>query len=161
MDNKGSKNVGNQLANLGREFPSMNEAKKFYDTKHFYLTQYIGKINSELDNLNLDYSAESLLRFEALYFEIYVDQTQNSSLKKDQFEDLLTHYLQSILVKEEIAQREIEENIFSAGKYQDGIRFKYGTWTNEDYAAKLDQIENNPDRNYLYSYFKEIAPENK
>ena len=121
----------------------------------------IAKLNVTNPELDLNFRAESLQRFEDFYFKCYVDKTLSSEILKERMEELLTQYMRQVFVSNEMAEWMVFENDFAEGQYELGIMYGYGSGTMEHYAEGLDKKEDNDNRTYLFDKFMLYVPEER
>lgn len=151
--------IENSLASMGMEFESLEQAEEYFFEKLDADKKRLAKLGDEFPQLELNYSSKSLQELERLYFTIFNDKRTKTSYDKNEFEELMTLYMREVFIKNEMAEWQVQENHFGPGKYQLGLLYGYGSWTNNHYAADLDRKKDNKGRDYLYRYFMDFIPE--
>ena len=161
LNKKESKALEDCLSQNGLEFDSQESAEKFFFAQRDKDLDELVKLNELFPELNLDFKAKSLQRFEAFYFKAFVDKTISTGLSKERMEQLITQYMRQVFVKNEMAEWRVFENDFAEGRYELGLMYGYGSGTMEEYANNLDKNNNNPTRTYLFDKFMMYVPEER
>jgi hypothetical protein len=147
------------LAQNGIEFESEEDAEKFYFGQRDKDLLELSELNNKYSELDLNFKAKSLQRFESFYFNCFVDHSISIDITKERMEVLLTQYMRQVFVKNEMAEWMVFENDFAEGKYELGLLYGYGSGTMEHYAYQLDKKEDNPNRTYLFDKFMMYVPD--
>jgi len=161
LSDEEAKELEDALAQNGFEFDTQEEAETFFFAQRDRDLEDIAKLNVTNPELDLNFRAESLQRFEDFYFKCYVDKTLSSEILKERMEELLTQYMRQVFVSNEMAEWMVFENDFAEGQYELGIMYGYGSGTMEHYAEGLDKKEDNDNRTYLFDKFMLYVPEER
>ena len=146
------------LAENGLPFDSKEEAEKYFFEIRDNDLAAIKAIGEKFPELDLDFKAQSLLRLESFYFNVYVDKKLDIGISKERFEELLTQYNRQVFVQNELAEWSVMENEFAEGRYDLGVLYAYGAWGSGDYADGLDKKEKEYSRKYLHTNFMYYVP---
>lgn len=158
LSKKESKSLEECLAQNGRAFDSQEAAEDYFFAERDKDLDLIKHLNESFPELDLNFKAKSLQRFEALYFNVFVDKTIKLDLSKEKVELLLTQYMRQIFVSNEMAEWEVFENDYAEGRYDLGLMLGYGAGTLEHYANDLDKKEDNTNRSFLFDRFMLYVP---
>jgi TPR repeat protein len=161
LSDEEAKELEDALAQNGIEFDTQEEAETFFFAQRDRDLEDIAKLNLTSSDLDLNFKAKSLQRFEDFYFKCYVDKTLSSEISKDRMEELLTQYMRQVFVSNEMAEWMVFENDFAEGQYELGLMYGYGSGTMENYAEELDKKEDNNKRTYLFDKFMLYVPEER
>jgi hypothetical protein len=161
LSDEEAKELEDALAQNGFEFDTYEEAEKFFFAQRDKDLEDVAKLNATNPNLNLNYKAKSLQRFEDFYFKCYVDRTISTEISKERMEELITQYMRQVFVANEMAEWMVFENDFAEGRYEFGLMYGYGSGTTEHYAGGLDKKEENDKRTYLFDKFMLYVPEER
>lgn len=161
LSKKESKKLEDCLAQNGLEFDNQETAEKFFFTQRDKDLTEINELNGKFPQLDLDFKANSLKRFEDFYFKVFVDKSIAVDITKERMEELLTQYMRQVFVANEMAEWMVFENDFAEGRYELGIMYGYGSGTMEHYAGGLDKKEDNASRTYLFNDFMLYVPKER
>jgi TPR repeat protein len=158
LSDEEAKELEDALAQNGFEFDTQEEAETFFFAQRDRDLEDVAKLNRTNPDLDLNFKAKSLQRFEDFYFKCYVDKTLSSEISKERMEELLTQYMRQVFVSNEMAEWMVFENDFAEGQYELGLMYGYGSGTMENYAEGLDKREDNDKRTYLFDKFMLYVP---
>jgi TPR repeat protein len=161
LSRKEAKSLEDCLAKNGIEFPSQEEAEKYFFTQRDKDLAEVKQLNERFPQLQLDYRAMSLQRFEEFYFNVYKDNKIKLDISRDRMEELMTQYMRQVFVHLEMAEWRVFENEFAEGRYDIGLEYGYGSGTMENYARGLHYYEKEKNRKYLYDKFMMYVPEER
>lgn len=161
LSDEESKELENALAQNGLAFAAQEEAEIFFFAQRDKDLDDIAKLNVSFPQLDLNFKAKSLQRFENFYFQCYVGKIQSVDISKERMEELLTQYMRQVFVSNEMAEWMVFENDFAEGRYELGLMYGYGSGTMEQYAHGLDKREDNAKRTYLFDQFMMYVPEER
>lgn len=146
------------LAENGLAFESKEEAEKYFFEMRDNDLAEIKSIGEKFPELKLDFKAQSLLRLESFYFNVYVDKKIDIGITKEKFEELMSQYNRQVFVQNELAEWAVMENDFAEGRFDLGVQYAYGSWGSEHYAGYLDNTEKEYGRKKLYTSFMYYVP---
>src|SRR5690606_7071504 len=118
----------------GSPFASKDEAVKALDEQRDKELEILSRLNSDVAELQLDFSLESFKRLEKFYLTKVKSGIKISYLNERQFPELINTYVRQTLVKVKNAKWKVEENQFGKGRYDLGIEFPDGRWTMTNYS---------------------------
>jgi hypothetical protein len=147
------------LAAIGLKFDDLKSAEEFFFAERDKDLKAIASLNNLYPELDLNFKAKSLQRFESFYFKVFVDKKVTIDITKKRMEELLTQYMRQVFVSNEMAEWKVFENDFAEGHYVLGIMYGYGSMSMEDYANDLDKKKDNKRRAYLFNKFMMYVPE--
>ena len=154
-----ARSLEDSLAENGLPFESKETAEKYFFEMRDKDLAEIRSIGDKFPELKLDFKAQSLLRLESFYFNVYVDKKMDVGISKEKFEKLLTQYKRQVFVNNELAEWIVIENEFAEGRFDLGVHYAYGAWGTEHYADQLDKTEKEYARKRLYTNFMYYVPE--
>lgn len=161
LSKKEAKKLESCLAQNGLEFDSQEAAEKYFFSQRDNDLYEINELNSKYPQLELDFKARSLARFEGFYFHTFVDKSIAADISKERMEELLTQYMRQLFVVNDMAEWMVFENDFAEGRYELGIMYGYGSGTTEHYANGLDKRKDNTNRTHLFNDFMLYVPEER
>ena len=161
LSDEEAKELEDALAQNGFKFNTHEEAETFFFAQRDRDLEDIATLNLTTVELDLNFKAKSLQRFEDFYFKCYVDKTLSAEFSKERMEELLTQYMRQVFVSNEMAEWIVFENDFAEGQYELGLMYGYGSGTMENYAEGLDKKEDNDNRTYLFEKFMLYVPQER
>ncbi len=161
LSDEEAKELEDALAQNGFKFNTHEEAETFFFAQRDRDLEDIAKLNLTNAELDLNFKAKSLQRFEDFYFKCYVDKTLSAEISKERMEELITQYMRQVFVSNEMAEWIVFENDFAEGQYELGLMYGYGSGTMEHYAEGLDKKEDNDNRTYLFEKFMLYVPQER
>lgn len=126
----------------GTPSASKDEAVKALDEQRDKELEILSRLNSDVAELQLDFSLESFNRLEKFYLTKVKSGVKISYLNEPQFPELINTYVRQTLVKVKNAKWKVEENQFGKGRYDLGIEFPDGIWTMRNYSVEIDDPDN-------------------
>lgn len=161
LSDEEAKELEDALAQNGFKFNTPEEAERFFFAQRDRDLEDIATLNLTNAELDLNFKAKSLQRFEDFYFKCYVDKSLSAEISKERMEELLTQYMRQVFVSNEMAEWIVFENDFAEGQYELGLMYGYGSGTMENYAEGLDEKEDNDNRTYLFEKFMLYVPQER
>lgn len=152
-NNKGK----DHLEELGLKFDSMKQAESHFEEYRQQKLKLLETITKERSLFTPNYKAKSLIGLESLYHAVYTANASQLPVSKLEFKELINYYNAAVFIHYGLAEWKVQEGLFAANTYIDGILYAYGSWSNLSYADKIQS--KNAARDSLFKEFMAYIPE--